>query len=81
MDNNMVWTDQTAKIIRRGEMIEAARTRRSQAGAPRARRRRLHHAALSQVGKTLSTVGGRLQDRYRDSEEHTHRRDYRPSVI
>lgn len=86
MDVNMVWTDQSAKILRQGEMIEAARARRSQAGAPRTPRRRPHHAALSQVGKTLSTVGSKLQDRYEDTgerapKERTHRRDYRPSIV
>lgn len=86
MDVNMVWTDQSAKTLRRGEMIEAANARRSQAGAPKGQQRRLHQAALSQVGKTLSTVGGKLQDRYADtgnrsSEERTHRRDYRPSTV
>lgn len=82
MDNNMVWNDQTARILRQGEMIEAARARRNQAVVSKTHRRRAHHCALSQIGKTLSTVGGRLQDRYDSSEEqHTHRRDYRPSLV
>ena len=82
MDNNMVWNDQTARILRQGEMIEAANARRSQAVVSKTQGRRFHHSALSQIGKTLSTVGGRLQDRYDSCEEqHTHRRDYWPSAV
>ena len=82
MDNNMVWNDQTARMIRQGEMIEAAKVRRNLAFASQLNRRRIHQSALSRIGKMLSTVGGRLQERYDTTEEpRPYRRDYRPGTV
>lgn len=77
-----VWNDHTAKLLRQGEMIEAARARRNRAFASQLNRRASNHRTLPQIGKTLSIARNPLQESCTSSEEACPDwRDCRPSVV